>query len=82
LNFVAVPLRNLFSIIENRQKNRHLSRRSPCRGVRRDHCVGYSSSKDRIIHQFIEEANKSLSTPVRIGKINVSSWNDFPTSPS
>jgi hypothetical protein len=34
--------------------------------------------KDRIIHQFIEEANKSLSTPVRIGKINVSSWNDFP----
>ncbi len=34
--------------------------------------------KDRIIHQFIEEANKSLSTPVKIGKIDVSSWSDFP----
>ena len=34
--------------------------------------------KDRIIHQFIEEANKSLSTPVKVGKIDVSSWNDFP----
>jgi hypothetical protein len=34
--------------------------------------------KDRIVHQFIEEANKSLSTPVKIGKIDVTSWNDFP----
>ncbi|MEQ8426101.1 MAG: AsmA-like C-terminal region-containing protein [Cyclobacteriaceae bacterium] len=34
--------------------------------------------KDRIINQFIAEANKSLSTPVKIGKIEVSPWSDFP----
>ena len=34
--------------------------------------------KDRIIQEFIREANKSLNTPVRIGKIDVSIWNDFP----
>lgn len=34
--------------------------------------------KDRIIQQFITEANKSLSTPVKIGKIDISSWDDFP----
>lgn len=34
--------------------------------------------KDRIIQQFINEANKSLSTPVKIGKIEVSAWRDFP----
>lgn len=34
--------------------------------------------KDRIIQQFIAEANKSLSTPVKIGKIDISPWDDFP----
>jgi len=34
--------------------------------------------KDRIIQQFIHEANKSLSTPVKIGRIEVSAWQDFP----
>jgi len=34
--------------------------------------------KDRIIQEFIREANKSLNTPVRIGKIDISIWNDFP----
>jgi uncharacterized protein YhdP len=34
--------------------------------------------KDRIIQQFIREANKSLSTPVQIGRIEVSAWQDFP----
>ena len=34
--------------------------------------------KDRIIQEFIREANKNLSTPVRIGKIDVSLWDDFP----
>ncbi len=34
--------------------------------------------KDRIIHRFVEEANKSLATPVKVGKIDVSSWADFP----
>ena len=34
--------------------------------------------KDRIIQQFITEANKSLSTPVKIGKIDISPWEDFP----
>ena len=34
--------------------------------------------KDRIIQQFIREANKSLSTPIKIGKIDISAWNDFP----
>lgn len=34
--------------------------------------------KDRIIQQFIREANKSLSTPIKIGKIEVSTWQDFP----
>lgn len=34
--------------------------------------------KDRIINQFITEANKSLSTPIKIGKIDISPWDDFP----
>lgn len=34
--------------------------------------------KDRIIQQFIREANKSLGTPVQIGRIDVSAWQDFP----
>ncbi len=34
--------------------------------------------KDRIINQFIQEANKSLNTPVSIKKIDVSVLNDFP----
>lgn len=34
--------------------------------------------KDRIIKQFIVEANKHLSTPVKVGKIDVSIFEDFP----
>jgi hypothetical protein len=34
--------------------------------------------KDRIIHQFILEANKQLNTPVKIGKIDVSVFQQFP----
>jgi hypothetical protein len=34
--------------------------------------------KDRIIQQFIREANKSLGTPVTIGKIAVNLLDDFP----
>lgn len=34
--------------------------------------------KDRIIQQFIREANKTLNTPVKIEKIEVSAWRDFP----
>ena len=34
--------------------------------------------KDKIIQQFIREANKSLNTPVQIGRIEVSAWQDFP----
>jgi hypothetical protein len=34
--------------------------------------------KDRIINQFIREANKQLSTPVKIGKIEVSVFQKFP----
>jgi hypothetical protein len=34
--------------------------------------------KDRIIQRFISEANKSLNTPVKIGKIDVSAFTDFP----
>ena len=34
--------------------------------------------KDRIIQQFVSEANKSLNTPVKIGKIDVSVFADFP----
>jgi hypothetical protein len=34
--------------------------------------------KDRIINQFIREANKQLSTPVKIGKIDVSVFQQFP----
>ncbi len=44
--------------------------------------VGLLSSiflfKDRIIQQFIREANKNLGTPVKIGKIEVSAFLDFP----
>jgi hypothetical protein len=34
--------------------------------------------KDRILQEFIDEANKSLNTPVKIGKIEISAWQDFP----
>ncbi len=34
--------------------------------------------KDRIIQEFIQEANKSINTPVTIGKIEISTWQDFP----
>ncbi len=34
--------------------------------------------KDRIIQQFIREANKNISTPVKVGRIDASLWNDFP----
>jgi hypothetical protein len=34
--------------------------------------------KDRIIQRFITEANKSLGTPVKIGKIDVTGWGNFP----
>jgi len=34
--------------------------------------------KDRIIQQFVSEANKSLNTPVKIGKIDISVFTDFP----
>jgi len=34
--------------------------------------------KDKIINQFIREANKQLSTPVKIAKIDVSVWENFP----
>jgi hypothetical protein len=34
--------------------------------------------KDRIIRQFVNEANKQLNTPVKIGKIDISTLSDFP----
>lgn len=34
--------------------------------------------KDRIIREFVNEANKSLNTPVKIGKIDVSAFDHFP----
>jgi len=34
--------------------------------------------KDRIINQFIREANKNLNTPIKIGKMDVSVWKNFP----
>jgi hypothetical protein len=34
--------------------------------------------KDKIIKQFINEANKQLNTPVNVGKIQVSMFQDFP----
>jgi hypothetical protein len=34
--------------------------------------------KDRIIRQFVAEANKHLNTPVTIAKIDISLWRDFP----
>lgn len=34
--------------------------------------------KDRIINQFIREANKKLNTPVKVGKIDVFVWKNFP----
>ncbi len=34
--------------------------------------------KDRIIQQFIREANKHLNTPITIGQMDVSAFNDFP----
>jgi hypothetical protein len=35
--------------------------------------------KDRIINQFINEANKSLGTPISVRKIDVSALSDFPS---
>lgn len=34
--------------------------------------------KDKIIQRFISEANKNLGTPVQIGRIDISAWEDFP----
>ena len=34
--------------------------------------------KDRIIQEFVREANKQLSTPVKVGKIDVSIFENFP----
>lgn len=34
--------------------------------------------KDRIINQFIREANKQLNTPVKVGRIDVSVFQEFP----
>ncbi|MEO7988069.1 MAG: AsmA-like C-terminal region-containing protein [Chryseolinea sp.] len=34
--------------------------------------------KDKIINQFVREANKSLNTPVKIGKFDVSIFSQFP----
>ncbi|NOT75539.1 MAG: hypothetical protein HOP08_11450 [Cyclobacteriaceae bacterium] len=34
--------------------------------------------KDRIIQQFIVEANKNIGTPIKIGKIEVSAFDEFP----
>lgn len=34
--------------------------------------------KDRIIHQFIVEANKHINTPVTIGKMDISIFQNFP----
>jgi hypothetical protein len=34
--------------------------------------------KEKILRQFIAEANKSLNTPVKIGKMNVSAFEAFP----
>lgn len=34
--------------------------------------------KDRIINQFIQEANKKLNTPVKVGKMDVAVWRNFP----
>ena len=44
--------------------------------------VGISVSvyffKDKIIQHFIAEVNKSLNTPVKVGKIEIAAWEDFP----
>ena len=34
--------------------------------------------KDKIIQHFIAEVNKSLNTPVKVGKIEIAAWEDFP----
>jgi hypothetical protein len=34
--------------------------------------------KDRILQEFIDEANQTLGTPVDIGQIEISAWDDFP----
>jgi hypothetical protein len=34
--------------------------------------------KDQLVRQFIELANERLNTPITIGKIDVSAWQDFP----
>ena len=34
--------------------------------------------KDKIINQFIREANKQLNTPVKVAKMEVSLWMSFP----
>ena len=35
-------------------------------------------NKDKIINYFIEEANKNIDTPIEVGKIDISVFNDFP----
>ena len=34
--------------------------------------------QDKIVNQFIREANKQLNTPIKIGTIEVSLWKQFP----
>lgn len=34
--------------------------------------------KEKLIAQFIREANKQLNTPVKVGKMDVSVWSNFP----
>ena len=34
--------------------------------------------KERIINQFVQEANKNLNTPVKIGKMDISMFSSFP----
>ncbi len=34
--------------------------------------------KDRIIQQFVAEANKYINTPIKIGQIEIATWQDFP----
>lgn len=36
------------------------------------------ANKERIIREFIRQANTQLNTPVRIGEIDVSPWSSFP----
>jgi len=34
--------------------------------------------KDRIVQQFVAEANKHINTPIKIGQIEIATWQDFP----